>query len=95
MGALGLGASRVAAADFSFFLAIPVMFAATGYSLLGSLDLFSPDLIPVFAIGFAVSFASALLVVKAFIGFVKRHTFLPFAWYRIVFGALLLWFYWP
>jgi undecaprenyl-diphosphatase len=94
MGALGLGASRVAAAEFSFFLAIPVMFAATGYSLLGSLDLFSPELVPVFAIGFVVSFASALLVVKAFIGFVKRHTFVPFAWYRIVFGAVLLWFYW-
>jgi undecaprenyl-diphosphatase len=95
MGALGLGASRVAAAEFSFFLAIPIMFAATGYTLLGSLDLFSPELIPVFAIGFLVSFVSALIVVKAFIGFVKRHTFVPFAWYRIIFGVVLLAFYWP
>jgi undecaprenyl-diphosphatase len=94
MGALGLGASRVAAAEFSFFLAIPVMFAASGYALWGSRGLFTPQLIPVFAIGFLVSFASALLVVRAFIGFVKRHTFVPFAWYRIVFGGVLLAYYW-
>ena len=93
MGGLGLGASRVAATEFSFFLAIPIMFAATGYELLGNLDLFSPELVPVFAIGFLVSFASALLVVKAFLRFVKRHTFVAFAWYRIVFGMVLLWFY--
>ena len=48
MGALGLGASRVAATEFSFFLAIPIMFAATGYELLGNLDLFSPELGPGF-----------------------------------------------
>jgi undecaprenyl-diphosphatase len=95
MGALGLGTSRVAATEFSFFLAIPVMFAATGYEMLGSLDVFSVELVPVFTIGFVVSFVSALLVVKAFIGFVKRHTFVPFAWYRIVFGTALLVYYWP
>lgn len=94
MGALGLGASRVAAAEFSFFLAIPIMFAATGYEVLGSLEVFTARLLPVFAIGFVVSFVSALIVVKAFIGFVKRHTFVPFAWYRIVFGGLLLAYYW-
>lgn len=94
MGALGLGASRVAATEFSFFLAIPVMLAATGYELMGSLDLYSPELIPVFAIGFGVSFVSALLVVRAFLGFVKKHTFVPFAWYRIVFGGVLLASYW-
>ena len=90
MGALGLGTSRVAATEFSFFLAIPVMFAATGYELLGNLDMFSAELVPMFMIGFLVSFLSALLVVKAFIGFVKRHTFVPFAWYRIFFGGVLL-----
>ena len=57
-------------------------------------DRIAPELIAVFAIGFLVSFASALVVVKAFIGFVKRHTFIPFAWYRIVFGAVLLAIYW-
>ena len=94
MGALGLGASRVAATEFSFFLAIPVMLAATTYQLLDNLDLYSPERVPVFAIGFVVSFVSALLVVRVFLGFVKRHTFVPFAWYRIVFGVALLAFYW-
>ena len=94
MGAIALGTSRVAATEFSFFLAIPVMFAATGYELIGSIDLLSAEQASMFAIGFAVSFASALVVVKALIGFVSRHTFVPFAWYRIVFGAALLAFYW-
>jgi undecaprenyl-diphosphatase len=94
MGAISLGASRVAATEFSFFLAIPVMFAATGYSLIKSMDLLSVDQLPVFAIGFVVSFLSAVIVVKAFLSFVSRHTFIPFAWYRIAFGLLLLLFYW-
>ena len=94
MGAIALGTSRVAATEFSFFLAIPVMFAATGYELIGSIDLLSADQLSMIAIGFVVSFASALVVVKALIGFVSKHTFVPFAWYRIVFGAVLLAFYW-
>ena len=94
MGGLALGTGRVAATEFSFFLAIPVMFAATGYELIVSFDLLSAEHAPVFAIGFVVSFVSALVVVKAFIGFVSRHTFVSFAWYRIVFGAALLAFYW-
>ena len=94
MGALALGTSRVAATEFSFFLAIPVMVAATGYELLGSLDALSLDDLPVFAIGFGISFLSAVVVVKAFLGFVSRHSFVPFAVYRIVFGAILLVFYW-
>ena len=94
MGALALGTSRKAATEFSFFLAIPIMFAATAYQLLGNLDVLSADQAPVFAIGFGISFLSAVVVVKVFISFVACHTFLPFAWYRIVFGALLLAFYW-
>lgn len=94
MGALALGTGRVAATEFSFFLAIPVMFAATTYQLLGSLGALSIDDLPVFAIGFGISFLSAVVVVKAFLGFVSRHSFAPFAWYRIVFGLLLLAFYW-
>jgi undecaprenyl-diphosphatase len=94
MGAIALGTSRVAATEFSFFLAIPVMLAATGYELIGSIDLLSAEQLSMVAIGFVVSFASALVVVKALIGFVSRHTFVPFAWYRIVFGVILLAFYW-
>ena len=94
MGALALGTARVVATEFSFFLAIPVMFAATGYSLLDSLDVLSLDQLPVFAIGFLTSFVTALVVVKAFLGFVSKHSFAPFAWYRIVVGVLLLLLYW-
>ena len=94
MGARGLGLSRRAAAEFSFFLAIPIMFAATGFDLFKSRDTLSASDAPVFAVGFVVSFLSAVVVVKAFLGFVSRHSFKPFAWYRIAFGALLLFMYW-
>lgn len=90
MGARSLGLSRRAATEFSFFLAIPVMFAATGYDLVKSLDTLSAADAPVFAVGFVVSFISAVFVVKAFLAFVSRKSFAGFAWYRIIFGALLL-----
>jgi undecaprenyl-diphosphatase len=93
MGAYCFGLSRAAATEYSFFLAIPVMFAATGYDLLKNLDLLTPADVPVFATGFVVSFASALVVVRLFVSFVSRSTFIPFAIYRVVFGvALLVWY---
>jgi undecaprenyl-diphosphatase len=91
MGGYGLGLSRTAATEFSFFLAIPVMFAATGYDLLKSLDTLSAVDVPFFAVGFLVSFVSAVAVVKVFLSYVSNHSFTVFAWYRIVFGTLLLW----
>ncbi|HET8623435.1 MAG TPA: undecaprenyl-diphosphate phosphatase [Gemmatimonadales bacterium] len=93
MGGYCLGLSRAAATEFSFFLAIPVMFAASGYDLLKNLSLLSAADVPVFATGFVVSFASALVGVRLFVGFVSRSTFVPFAVYRIAFGiTLLLWY---
>ncbi|MGH7467067.1 MAG: undecaprenyl-diphosphate phosphatase [Longimicrobiales bacterium] len=93
MGARSLGLSRSAATEFSFFLAMPTMVAATGFDLFQSRDLLSGSDIPVFAVGFVVAFFSAFVVVKAFLGFVSRHTFVPFAWYRIAAGAALLLLY--
>ncbi len=93
MGAYCLGLSREAATEFSFFLAIPVMFAATGYDLLKSRHLLHAADVPVFAVGFGFAFVSALVVVRAFLSYVARHTFRPFAWYRIAFGILLLVWY--
>jgi undecaprenyl-diphosphatase len=90
MGGYALGLSRTAATEFSFFLAIPVMFAATGYDLLKSLHTLSAADVPFFAVGFLVSFLSALAIVKVFLSYVGNHSFTVFAWYRIVFGALLL-----
>lgn len=93
MGAYGLGCSRRVATEFSFFLAIPVMVAATLFDLWESRTGLSGADVPVFAVGFLVSFLSALVVVRVFLRFVSNHTFLPFAWYRIAFGGLLLLYY--
>jgi len=90
MGGYGLGLARTAATEFSFFLAIPVMFAATLYDLMKSWSVLAPSDIPLFAVGFIVSFASAVVVVRAFLAYVSGHSFSVFAWYRIAFGAALL-----
>ena len=94
MGGLLAGLSRIAATEFSFLLAIPVMFAATFYELLNNLDLLHAQDIPLFAVGFVMSFITALVVVKAFLKFVSRHDFTSFALYRIVFGLLVLAYFW-
>jgi undecaprenyl-diphosphatase len=93
MGALALGLSRSAAAEFSFFLAIPVMFAATLFELATAPQVLSAARLAVLAVGFATSFVSAVFVVRAFLRFVSLHTFTAFAWYRIVFGLVLLAWY--
>jgi undecaprenyl-diphosphatase len=93
MGGYVLGLSRTAATEFSFFLAIPVMFAATLFDLFKSRAALSPADAPVFAVGFLISFVSAAIVVKAFLAYVSHHSFAAFAWYRIVFGAALLAFF--
>jgi undecaprenyl-diphosphatase len=93
MGAMCFGLERKAATEFSFFLAIPTMFAATSYDLLKNLNNLSMNDLPAFAVGFLVSFFTAFLVIKAFLGFVTRHNFNAFAVYRIVFGAVVLFYY--
>jgi undecaprenyl-diphosphatase len=90
MGGYALGLSRTAATEFSFFLAVPVMLAATMYDLLKSWSVLTTSDIPMFAVGFIVSFVSAIVVVRAFLAYVSRHSFGVFAWYRIAFGAALL-----
>ena len=94
MGGLSLGLSRVAATEFSFFLAIPVMFAATTFDLWKARDTLSAADAPVFAVGFVVSFISALLVIRWLLRFVANNSFRGFAWYRIVFGLILIAVYW-
>lgn len=90
IGGLFFGLSRRAAAEFSFFLAIPTMFAATTYDVYKNWHLFSGDDLALFAVGGAASFLSALLAVRGLIRFISRHDFTLFAWYRIVFGVLVL-----
>jgi undecaprenyl-diphosphatase len=90
MGGMLFGLSRQVATEFSFFLAIPIMFAATGYQVLKYRELFSSQDLAPFAVGFLVSFVSALIAVKGLIRYVAHHDFRVFAWYRIALGALVL-----
>jgi undecaprenyl-diphosphatase len=88
-GLLG-GLSRRAATEFSFFLAVPVMFAATFFDLYQSWRLFSPSDFGVLGIGFATAFVSALLAVRGLLRYIAHHDFVAFAWYRIVLGLAVL-----
>lgn len=93
LGALALGVERRTAAEFSFFLAIPTMLGATTLELVKNRhELVSGHVVGLAAIalGFAVAFVVALIVVKAFVGIVTRFGFIPFAWYRIVAGSIAL-----
>jgi undecaprenyl-diphosphatase len=90
MGALLVGVARPAATEFSFLLAIPVMVAATGLELWENRNLLSGADALIFAIGFGVAFASALVVVRWLVRFVSHRSFDVFAWYRIGFGLALV-----
>ncbi len=90
MGGLVTGLSRTAATEFSFFLAVPTMFAATLYELFGNLHLLRIEDALYFATGFIAAFVTAIFVVRAFLAYVSRHSFIPFAYYRIGFGLLVL-----
>lgn len=94
MGGLLFGLSRQTAAEFSFFLAIPTMFAATLYDLYKSWHLLSSHDIGLIAVGFIAAFVTALLTVKALLAFIAHHSFKLFAWYRIGFGLLVLIYFW-
>lgn len=94
IGGMVFGLSRIAATEFSFFLAIPVMFAATIYDLYKSRDLLAADDVLIFIIGFVTAFIAALIVIKVLIRYIASHDFTLFAWYRIAFGGLVLFYYW-
>ena len=89
-----MGIERRAAAEFSFFLAVPTMLGATTLELLDNRHALASGLGPVgwsqIAVGFVVAFAVALVVIKAFVAYVSRSGFLPFAWYRIAAGILTI-----
>ena len=90
MGALVLGFSRKAATEFSFYLGIPTLMGAGAYSVWKQRDLLSWADVPMFAVGTVVAFFSALLCIRWLIRYVSTHDFTVFAWYRIVFGGLVL-----
>jgi undecaprenyl-diphosphatase len=90
IGGMLFGLSRPAATEFSFFLAVPTLCAAGAYDLWKNRALFSADDLGMFAVGLAVSFASAFVVIRWLIRHVATHDFRPFAWYRIAFGIFVL-----
>jgi undecaprenyl-diphosphatase len=90
IGGLLFGLSRKAATEFSFFLAMPTMVGAAVYSGYKYRELFRPDDLPVFAIGFVTSFIFAMIAVRALLKFIGNHSYAAFAWYRIGFGLLIL-----
>ena len=90
IGGMLLGLSRKAATDFSFFLAIPTLIGAGGYSLYKERALLSVDDIPMFATGLVVSFLSAWICVRWLLKYIASHSFEVFAWYRIAFGLVVL-----
>lgn len=91
IGGLCFGLSRQAATEFSFLLGIPTLLAATGYQLYGKLSLFSAVETDRLVVGSFAAFVSALLAIRALLRYISRHNFTAFAWYRIVFGVLVLW----
>lgn len=90
VGALLVGLSRKASAEFSFLLALPVMTATSGYELLKNYNEFSDANLMTLAVGFAVSFIVAYFTMKLFLRFLEKFTFVGFGIYRIVFGVILL-----
>jgi len=90
IGGMLLGLSRQAATDFSFFLAIPTLIGAGLYSIYKERAALSMADVPLFAVGLVFSFISAWLCVRWLLKYISSHSFIPFAWYRIAFGILVL-----
>jgi undecaprenyl-diphosphatase len=92
IGAMLLGVERKAAMEFSFFLAIPTMLAASSYDLYKNWDylMSAKESFPLLAIGLAAAFFTALIVVRVAMRFIGKYGFMPFGWYRIVVGGVLL-----
>ncbi len=91
VGGMAVGIERETAAQYSFLAAVPVMFAATVLDLYKSLAILQGSDVPMFALGFVVSFIAAWLAIKFFLRFLASHTLNPFGWYRIIVAVAILW----
>jgi undecaprenyl-diphosphatase len=90
VGGMLMGLDRPAAAEFSFFLAIPTMAAAFGHELLGVRSSLGSERTLEIAVGFVAAFIASVVVVRPFLAFVRRAGFAPFAWYRIILGVIVI-----
>jgi undecaprenyl-diphosphatase len=93
-GALVFGLSRTAAAEFSFLVGLPILYGASLFKLVKHRSSLHADVLPPLLLATLVSFATALAIVVPFVRFLRHHTFVPFAWYRLIAGALLAWLCW-
>lgn len=93
LGGMIFGLSRKVATEFSFFVAVPIMFAATFYDLYKNRDILSMDDMGIIAIGFVSAFLAAMVAIKFLLKYVANHDFKAFAYYRIALGLLVLWYF--
>ena len=91
LGGMIGGLERKTATEYSFFAAVPIMIAATGYKFLKCYDMLTRANLAIFALGFIVSFITAWIAVRLFIRFLGRHTLIPFGIYRLALAALVFW----
>jgi undecaprenyl-diphosphatase len=94
LGGLFIGMSRRAATEFSFFIAIPTLLGATVYELWKARDTLTADQVAPLAVSSVIAFISALISIRFLLRFVSRHSFAVFAWYRIIFGGIILAAWW-
>ena len=90
LGAIILGCSRTIAAEFSFFLAIPVMVGVSGLKILSNIEFMTAENILVLLVGMAVAYLVSALSIKMLMNFVKKHDFKCFGWYRIILGIIVI-----
>ncbi|MDD8022343.1 MAG: undecaprenyl-diphosphate phosphatase [Paracoccaceae bacterium] len=90
VGAMALGASKRAAAEFSFFLSMPTMAGAFAYDLYKNRDVLNAADLNLIAVGFVMAFISAIFVVRGLLAFVSKHGYAPFGWWRIIVGSVVL-----
>ncbi|MBT4182930.1 MAG: undecaprenyl-diphosphate phosphatase [Nitrosomonadales bacterium] len=93
MGGLISGLDRKTATEFSFFLAIPIIFAASLFDLVSNFSILNMQHVPIFLIGFITAFFSAYLIIKVFIKYVANHDFIMFGWYRIIVGIIAIFYF--
>ena len=93
MGGMIAGLDRKTATEFSFFLAIPIIFAASIFDLSSNIGILSTNDIPVFLMGFMTAFLSSYFIIRIFIWFISRNTFIIFGWYRIIVGFLAIYYF--
>lgn len=94
LGAIMIGISRTVAAEFTFFLAVPVMLGASLLKILKFGLVFSTSEVVLLLVGMVVAFVVSIVVIKLLLGYIRRHSFTVFGWYRIILGIVVLAFFW-